>query len=511
MAISDSLDSSSIGGATTTTTTMSDSDRNLSLRKSQRPAAIRDANDVAELDNSATAVEASTESANSIARNGKMIGNGDNHAAGLDIKFAYRPSVPAHRRIKESPLSSDAIFKQQSHAGLFNLCIVVLVAVNSRLIIENLMKYGWLIKTGFWFSSKSLSDWPLLMCCLTLPLFPLSAFLVEKLAQRNCLSDPVVVLLHVIITTAAILYPVFVILRCNSAFLSGVTLMLFACIVWLKLVSYAHTNYDMRALANSADKGDASSSSVNVDCSYDVSFKSLVYFMVAPTLCYQTSYPRTASVRKGWVVRQFVKLIIFTGVMGFIIEQYINPIVRNSQHPLKGNLLYAIERVLKLSVPNLYVWLCMFYCFFHLWLNILAELLRFGDREFYKDWWNAKTVEEYWRMWNMPVHKWMVRHIYFPCLRHGIPKGAALLIAFTVSAIFHELCIAVPCHIFKFWAFIGIMFQVPLVLITNYLQNRFRNSMVGNMIFWCFFCIFGQPMCVLLYYHDLMNRGVKTK
>ncbi|KAK1404241.1 hypothetical protein POM88_003846 [Heracleum sosnowskyi] len=30
----------------------------------------------------------------------------------------------------------------QSHTGIFNLCIVVLVAVNSRLIIENLMKYG---------------------------------------------------------------------------------------------------------------------------------------------------------------------------------------------------------------------------------------------------------------------------------------------------------------------------------------------------------------------------------
>ncbi|KAL9151964.1 hypothetical protein ABFS82_11G086300 [Erythranthe guttata] len=52
--------------------------------------------------------------------------------------------------------------------------------------------------------------------------------------------------------------------------------------------------------------------------------------------------------------------------MGFIVEQYINPIVQNSQHPLKGDFLYAIERVLKLSVPNLYVWLCMFYCFFHL-------------------------------------------------------------------------------------------------------------------------------------------------
>jgi hypothetical protein len=42
--------------------------------------------------------------------------------------------------------------------------------------------------------------------------------------------------------------------RCDSAFLSGSTLMLLTCIVWLKLVSYAHTTYDMRALAVSNDK-----------------------------------------------------------------------------------------------------------------------------------------------------------------------------------------------------------------------------------------------------------------
>ncbi|KAK4257802.1 hypothetical protein QN277_007340 [Acacia crassicarpa] len=422
------------------------------------------------------------------------------------LKFLYRPSVPVHRSVRESPLSSDNIF-QQSHAGLLNLCIVVLVAVNSRLIIENLMKYGLLIKYGFWFSSKSLRDWPLFMCCLTLALFPIASYLVEILAQRKKLSEPVIISLHIFITSAAVLYPVVVILRCDSAFLSGGTLMLLACIVWLKLVSYAHTNSDLRALSKSIEKGEELPNNLKMDYPYTVSFKSLVYFMVAPTLCYQPSYPRTPSIRKGWVFRQVVKLIIFTGVMGFIIEQYINPIVQNSQHPLKGNLLYAIERVLKLSVPNLYVWLCMFYCFFHLWFNILAELLRFGDREFYKDWWNAQTVEEYWRMWNMPVHKWMVRHLYFPCLRHGIPKGVAVLISFFVSAVFHELCIAVPCHMFKLWAFIGIMFQVPLVLITNYLQNKYANSMVGNMVFWFIFSILGQPMCVLLYYHDLMNRN----
>ncbi|KAG8367208.1 hypothetical protein BUALT_Bualt16G0048700 [Buddleja alternifolia] len=544
----------------------------------------------------------------------------DKGAETLAVKFAYRPSAPAHHKIRESPLSSAAIFKQnllgnvsirfsgrntgnpnsildgnhyrhrylnlhgnvsvrfsgrntgklgsildgnhyrhrylnlhynvsvrfsgentgkldsildgnhyrhrylaievfvvqtnwclvQSHAGLFNLCIVVLVAVNSRLIIENLMKYGWLIKSGFWFSPK-LRDWPLFMCCLSLPIFPLAAFLVEKLVQQKRISELVTVFLHFIITTAAILYPVFVILRCDSAVPSGVAVMLFACVVWLKLVSYAHTNYDLRVHEKSLDKGESSSSFLNMDYSYDVNFKSLAYFMIAPTLCYQPSYPRNAYIRKGWVTRQLIKLVIFTGFMGFIVEQYINPIVQNSQHPLKGNLLYGIERVLKLSVPNLYVWLCMFYCFFHLWLNILAELLCFGDREFYKDWWNARTVEEYWRMWNMPVHKWMVRHIYFPCLRNGIPKGVAVLIAFLVSAIFHELCIAVPCHMFRLWAFMGIMLQVPLVIVTNYLQDKFENSMVGNMMFWCVFCIFGQPMCVLLYYHDLMNRKASLR
>ncbi|KAJ6993660.1 diacylglycerol O-acyltransferase 1-like [Populus alba x Populus x berolinensis] len=74
-----------------------------------------------------------------------------------------------------------------------------------------------------------------------------------------------------------------------------------------------------------------------------------------------------------------------------------------------------------------------------------------------------------------------------------------------------QLCIAVPCHVFKLWAFIGIMLQVPLVVITKFLQNKFRSSMVGNMIFWLFFSILGQPMCVLLYYHDLMNRKGKTE
>ncbi|XP_062180303.1 diacylglycerol O-acyltransferase 1-1 isoform X2 [Phragmites australis] len=434
---------------------------------------------------------------------------GGGRGGGADFaSFTFRAAAPVHHKAKESPLSSDAIFKQ-SHAGLFNLCIVVLVAVNSRLIIENLMKYGLLIRAGFWFNAKSLRDWPLLMCCL--PAFPLGAFAVEKLAFNNLITDAVATCLHVILTTAEIVYPVLVILLCDSAVLSGFLLMFIACIVWLKLVSFAHTNHDIRKFITCGKKVDNGLSTADVDGLHAPTLGSLIYFMMAPTLCYQASYPRTQYIRKSWLVRQIILYLIFTGVQGFIIEQYINPIVVNSQHPLKGGLLNAVETVLKLSLPNVYLWLCMFYCFFHLWLNILAEILRFGDREFYKDWWNAKTIDEYWRKWNMPVHKWIVRHIYFPCMRNGISKEVAVFISFFVSAVLHELCVAVPCRILKFWAFLGIMLQIPLIILTSYLKNKFRDTMVGNMIFWFFFCIYGQPMCVLLYYHDVMNRIEKTR
>jgi len=420
--------------------------------------------------------------------------------------FTLRASSHAHRKIRESPLSSDAIF-HQSHAGLFNLCIVILVAVNGRLIIENLMKYGLLIQTGFWFSSKSAKDWPLLMCGLTLPIFPLSALLVEKMKVYTTMSEGFVAFLYLIITTTGIVYPAYVIHRVQSAILSGLILILIALTGWMKLVSYAHTNSDIRALVQAGEKPDTPQGAVVVEYPNNINVKNLAYFMVAPTLCYQMSYPQTETIRKGWVLRQVGKLLVFAGLMGFISEQYINPTIKNSQHPLKGNHLYAIERMLKLSIPVLYFWLCLFYCFFHLWMNIVAELVRFGDREFYKDWWNAKTVEEYWRMWNMPVHKWMVRHIYFPCIRAGIPKLVTVVLVFAISGLFHEVAIGVPCHMLRCWAFLGIMMQIPLVVLTNHIQTKYNNSMVGNMVFWFFFCIVGQPMCLLLYYHDVVNNS----
>lgn len=59
----------------------------------------------------------------------------------------------------------------------------------------------------------------------------------------------------------------------------------------------------------------------------------------------------------------------------------------------------------------------------------------------------------------MPVHKWMLRHVYFPLMRLGTGKFLAGVGVFAVSGIFHELAVGLPLHMIRYWAFFGIMFQ----------------------------------------------------
>ena len=50
--------------------------------------------------------------------------------------------------------------------------------------------------------------------------------------------------------------------------------------------------------------------------------------------------------------------------------------------------------------------------------------------------------------------------------------------------------------------------QVPLMYLTEYLKRKVKSDQVGNFIFWVTFCVIGQPISIILYYHDwlLINR-----
>lgn len=138
-----------------------------------------------------------------------------------------------------------------------------------------------------------------------------------------------------------------------------------------------------------------------------------------------------------------------------------------------------------------------FYTFFHATLNLMAEVLRFGDRQFYKDWWNAESVAYFWKNWNIPVHNWCVRHLYVPLLKKGYSKMTVMSVVFVVSAFFHEYLVSVPLKMFGYWAFFGMVLQVPFAV----LVSRYLNGTWANISVW-FSLIIGQPLCILACYHD---------
>ena len=84
---------------------------------------------------------------------------------------------------------------------------------------------------------------------------------------------------------------------------------------------------------------------------------------------------------------------------------------------------------------------------FHLHLNVLGELTRFGDREFYRDFWNAATLGDYWRSWNMPVHKFLLRTVYFPAMRAGVSRCGGALCVLCVCCVCSVCVLCVCCAV----------------------------------------------------------------
>ena len=282
--------------------------------------------------------------------------------------------------------------------------------------------------------------------------------------------------------------------------LFGVGALFTATILAMKLISYHFVNHDLRLALKSENVSDSHFYS---DLMYpkNITLSNLIYFWFAPTLCYQPVYPRNDHVSYRYLGKRLLELIFGISMIYFVLEQYTTPTVKNSmKHFDELDLIWLLERVLKLSVSSIYIWLLLFYSYFHAYLNLIAELLRFGDRRFYEPWWNATTIEEYWRLWNRPVHLWIKRHIYVPLRMRGFSSLNSTVTAFSISAIFHEVIVGVPAHAIQTWAFWGILFQIPLIFFTKLIKHYWPHSSIGNYVFWCSFCIFGQPMCVLLYY-----------
>ena len=222
-----------------------------------------------------------------------------------------------------------------------------------------------------------------------------------------------------------------------------------AIIVWLKTCSYAFTNRDLRQAWVKPELLTSPLPDFYSTCPYpaNITINNLSYFWWAPTLVYQPVYPRTLTIRWLFVTKRLAEVASLSIFMWLASAQYAAPLLHNSISRIATfDVPFILERLMKLSTVSLIIWLAGFFAVFQSALNALAEVMKFGDREFYTEWWNSPSVGAYWRTWNKPVYHFMRRHIYEPLVGRGWSSQAASAWVFVFSGFLHELLVGVPTH-----------------------------------------------------------------
>ncbi|GLD59166.1 diacylglycerol O-acyltransferase 1-like protein [Lates japonicus] len=414
--------------------------------------------------------------------------------------------------LQESLLSSASGYS--NYRGILNWCVVMLVLSNARLFLENIIKYGILVDP-IQVVSLFLKDpysWPAACLIITSNVFILAALYTERRLAVGTISKTTGLILHIFNLISMLIFPSATVLTVTSITpVGGVLSLAVYTVLFLKLYSYQDTNRWCREIRQAKAKrltrsyscpsvAQSNGSAVHSHVSYpgNLTHRDMYYFVFAPTLCYQLNFPRSPRIRKRFLMRRLFEMLFFMQLLVGLIQQWMVPTIQNSMKPFQEmDFSRMVERLLKLAVPNHLIWLIFFYWFFHSSMNFVAELLQFGDREFYRDWWNSESVTYFWANWNIPVHKWCLRHFYKPMLRKGVNKFLAQTAVFLVSAFFHEYLVSVPLKMFRLWAFMGMMAQVPLA----WFVGRFLNGNYGNAAVWISLII-GQPVAVLMYVHD---------
>ena len=213
-------------------------------------------------------------------------------------------------------------------------------------------------------------------------------------------------------------------------------------------------------------------------------------FICLPTLVYELEYPRQDRINWWYVLEKTVATFGTLCVMMVISQAFIYPPVAKTVQMKEAGMPieerwrefpYVVSDMLfPLLIEQLLTWYVIWECI----LNVLAEVTRFADRGFYGDWWNSVSWDQYARDWNRPVHNFLLRHVYHSSIStFRLSKTSATFITFLLSALVHELCMAVLFKKVRGYLFTMQLLQMPLVMLSRTKLLKGRN-ILGNVIFW---------------------------
>lgn len=227
-------------------------------------------------------------------------------------------------------------------------------------------------------------------------------------------------------------------------------------------------------------------------------FSQYLYFLFVPTLIYQDRYPRAKKVRWNIVLTNFVEVLTIIFFVALLYERLLYPNYREfGKQPVELGTLTL--NILGSMLPGILMFLCGFYLLLHCWMNAFAELLRFADKMFYKDWWNSICYSAYYRTWNIVVHDWLYTYIYKDMYEILTPRNKTLSVCmvFAISSIIHEYILSFSIRFF--YPVLLLLFGVVGLTVVFVLKSA------GNVFLW-FSLSVGNGVLVSLYCMEYFAR-----
>lgn len=210
-----------------------------------------------------------------------------------------------------------------------------------------------------------------------------------------------------------------------------------------------------------------------------LSLKVLIYFLFAPTLVFRPSYPTLGRPRSYWMIGKCVLDALMLAFLVLItLRRYLMPAISQvGTYPLSQMPADTIIDIVSWSVAM--GWLSLMgigFGFLHCWLNAWAEALDFGDRQFYKPWWECYGIDEFMRTWNYLIHSWISAYLFKPTLALTGSKQASLLVVILTSAFIHDWVMStILMKATSIFAAVLIMVVIPTFIFSgpaNYLQRE---------------------------------------
>lgn len=225
-------------------------------------------------------------------------------------------------------------------------------------------------------------------------------------------------------------------------------------------------------------------------------FGQYLYFLFCPTLIYRDQYPMTPCIRWNYVVSNALQTLACIFYTYYLFARFCVPVFRNIGKQNWSFKNFSLS-VFSCMLPGTMVLVLAFFAILHSWLNAFAEMTRFADRMFYKDWWNSSSYADYYRSWNIVVHDWLHAYIYQDFYRVFNSRQAATSAVFLLSAVVHEYVLifafrfVYPVLLFIFGA-VGTSFFLVKP------KKRENVSQVWNVFMWITLII-GNGLLMCLY------------